>query len=633
MQILPPNIILFGPPGAGKSTQAAVLAKRWSLQAISTGQRLRDTAAAGSELGRELAEVMAAGLLVGDELMNRLLREWLGQVPAEQGVLLDGYPRTVAQAEALAGLLAELNRPLAAVVALSLSDEEAVRRLSGRRICQIPGQPDSIIHISDTAAIDACLAAGGTLVERLDDAPESITQRLAEYNAKTEPLLHFYGSLELLSIIDADGTPDQVAEAILAALPHLDDHIEFAHLNDFPAAGSAAPADSGGRMYGRKLDPTPIGAGLTVRELVDSHFFAYNAARLREACHLLTQKIVKENVTLGVTLSGALTPTGLGYSALVPLVDAGAIDWIVSTGANLYHDLHRSLGFELFNTSPNVDDLSLREQNIIRIYDILFDQEVLLKSDAFLRTVLASEEFQRPMSTAELHYLLGKYVRAREQALNTSYRSLIGAAYEAGVPIYTSSPGDSTIGMNVAAMRLAGGKLAFDVEADVNETTAIVYDAKASGGQSAVLIFGGGSPKNFILQTEPQIQEIMGIPEKGHDYFIQITDARVDTGGLSGATPSEAMTWGKVDPEQLPDTIVCYTDSTIAMPIIAAYVLETAPARPLKRLFDRRAELSAALRESYAKHAPADDIADLPADHHGGTLVGRATPRTEEPQA
>ena len=362
-------------------------------------------------------------------------------------------------------------------------------------------------------------------------------------------------------------------------------------------------------MYGRKLDPQPLGRGTTVRELVDSHFFAYNAARLREACHLLAQRVLRPEVTVGVTLSGALTPTGLGYSSLVPLIDAGFIDWIVSTGANLYHDIHRSLGFELFGTSPLVNDQALRDQHIIRIYDILFDQDVLLKSDAFLRRVLQAPEFQSRLSTAELHYHLGKYVHAREQALHATYRSVLGAAYEAGVPIYTSSPRDSTIGMNVAAMQLGGSALQFDVEADVNETTAIVYGAKRNGGQSAVVIFGGGSPKNFILQTEPQIQEIMGIPEKGHDYFVQFTDARVDTGGLSGATPSEAMTWGKVDPEQLPDTVTCYLDSTVALPLLTVYALGARPPRPPRRLMDRLDELTRQLEAEYASRRRKDDAA------------------------
>lgn len=304
--------------------------------------------------------------------------------------------------------------------------------------------------------------------------------------------------------------------------------------------------------YGVKLDPRPISAGMSVRDLVDHQLYAYNAARLREASQLFARKIAEPDVTIGVTLSGALTPTGLGTAALVPLIRAGLIDWVVSTGANLYHDLHRSLGFELWGTTPFVDDRQLREQKLIRIYDILFDQDVLLESDEFLRQCIRGPEFQRAMSTAELHYLLGRYTQAREKAIQTEYVSILTAAHEAGVPLYTSSPGDSTIGMNVAALALAGNQLRFDVERDVNETTAIVHRAKKSGGKSAVIIFGGGSPKNFILQTEPQLQEIMGISEKGHDYFIQVTDARPDTGGLSGATPSEAVTWAKSTPTNCP---------------------------------------------------------------------------------
>lgn len=353
--------------------------------------------------------------------------------------------------------------------------------------------------------------------------------------------------------------------------------------------------------YGVKLDPTPIVPGLSVKTLVDQHFYSYNAGRLREACQLFARKIAQPDVTIGVTLSGALTPTGLGTAAIVPLIRAGLVDWVVSTGANIYHDMHRSLGFSLYGGSPYTDDVQLREDHIIRIYDILFDQEVLLESDAFLRRCIAEPEFQKPMSTAELHYRLGRYTQARERAIGTNYVSLLTAAYEAGVPVYTSSPGDSTIGMNVAAMALAGNQLRFDVEADVNETTSIVYRAKKHGGKSAVVIFGGGSPKNFILQTEPQLQEIMGIAEKGHDYFIQFTDARPDTGGLSGATPSEAMTWGKVDPEQLPDSIVCYVDSTVVLPLLTGYALESDVNRPFKRLYDQRGDMLAELADDYAQ--------------------------------
>jgi deoxyhypusine synthase len=356
--------------------------------------------------------------------------------------------------------------------------------------------------------------------------------------------------------------------------------------------------------FGLKLAPEPMTGELSVTELVDRYLLSYNAGRLREATQLFARQMLAEDVTVGVSLSGALTPTGLGVAAIVPLIRAGFIDWIVSTGANLYHDLHRSLGFDLHGGSPFVDDVALRAEGVIRIYDITFDADVLYKTDDFVAQVIVSDEFQRQMGTAEFHYLLGKYLRERERLTHMPQPSVLGAAYEAGVPVYTSSPGDSSIGMNVAAQRLRGNRLGFDPETDVNETAAIVYDAKRSGGKSAVLILGGGSPKNFVLQTEPQLQEIMGINEAGHDYFIQITDARPDTGGLSGATPAEAVTWGKIDPTQLPDTVVCYTDSTIALPILTSYALANVAPRTRRRLFDRRTELLDALKAAYLEARP-----------------------------
>jgi len=352
-------------------------------------------------------------------------------------------------------------------------------------------------------------------------------------------------------------------------------------------------------LQGARISPKGIHPGMPVADLVDQAFLAYNAGRLAEGARLLTQKILKPDVTLGVTLTGALTPAGLGGSCLVPLIQAGCIDWMVSTGANLYHDTHFALDLALHRGSPFHSDKDLRDEGVIRIYDILFDYTVLLDTDAFYRELIKAPAFQRPMSTAEFHHLVGEALYLREQALGSG-TSVLSAAFQCGVPIYTSSPGDSSIGMNVAAMALEGNLLSFDVNADVNETTSIVLDAKLRGGKSAVWVLGGGSPKNFILQTEPQIQEVLGIDERGHDYFFQVTDARPDTGGLSGATPSEAVSWGKIDPEQLPDAVVCYTDSTIALPILTAYVLSRTAPRPLKRLFDRRPELMAQLRDQYA---------------------------------
>ena len=357
-----------------------------------------------------------------------------------------------------------------------------------------------------------------------------------------------------------------------------------------------------------RLLPTPIKKNVRVADLIDNAFKAYNGGRLAEACRLLTEKMLPHNGTVGLSLTGALTPAGLGTSALIPLLKAGFVDWLISTGANLYHDLHYGLGMQLFAGSPFLDDVKLREEGVIRIYDVLFDYDVLLDTDAFVREVIQGPEFQRTMGTDEFHHLLGKYVYEREKKLGIKETSMLSAAYQYGVPIFTSSPGDSSIGMNVAAMSLRDSKLQFDCNRDVNQTASIVYNAKSSGLTSSVFILGGGSPKNFMLQTEPQIQEVMGIEERGHDYFLQCTDARPDTGGLSGATPSEAVSWGKVDPDSLPDCVVCYTDSTIALPLITAYVLSKAAPRKPKRLYDKRDAMLEVIRALYLKKGKVEKI-------------------------
>lgn len=354
-------------------------------------------------------------------------------------------------------------------------------------------------------------------------------------------------------------------------------------------------------LSGKKIGPGPIQPDVTLTELIDSVFEAYNAARLREACHLFVQKMLAEDVTVGFSLTGALTPAGLGMSCLVPLIERGFIDWIVSTGANLYHDVHFGLGLSMHRGDPQVSDVRLRQEGVVRIYDIFFDYEVLLSTDRFFRELIRAPEFQKGMSTAEFHYKIGKYVAERERILDTEGKSLLASAYRHQVPVYTSSPGDSSIGMNIAAEALRGNKLLLDVSRDVNETAAIVLAAKRSGGKSAVLILGGGSPKNFILQTEPQIQEVLGIEEKGHDYYLQVTDARPDTGGLSGATPAEAVTWGKVDADGLSDAVVCYLDSTIALPLLTAYALANHPGRPPKNLYERLPGMMQDLEEEAAR--------------------------------
>ncbi len=354
-------------------------------------------------------------------------------------------------------------------------------------------------------------------------------------------------------------------------------------------------------LQGKRIAPMPITKEMTIVQMIENNFQAYNAARLREGAQLFAERMLEDDVTVGLTLTGALTPAGLGISAIIPLLEAGFVDWIITTGANLYHDTHFGLGLTMHRGNHQISDVVLREEGVVRIYDIFFDYEVLLSTDSFFREIIRADEFQHEMSTAEFHYLCGKYVAERESILGLENQSLLAAAYRFGLPVYTSSPGDSSIGMNVAAMELEGSKLRINPSADVNETAAIVLAAKRSGGKSAVFICGGGSPKNFALQTEPQIQEVLGIEEKGHDFFLQLTDARPDSGGLSGATPSEAVSWGKIDPDQLPGTVVCYVDSTIALPLIAAYAFAKRAPRKLKRLYDKREELMDLLKKEYAK--------------------------------
>jgi deoxyhypusine synthase len=358
-------------------------------------------------------------------------------------------------------------------------------------------------------------------------------------------------------------------------------------------------------LSGKRILPKNLTGKEKLADVIDNAFLAYNGARLREACQLFTNRMLDPDVTIGMSLSGALTPAGLGCSSIVPLIKAGFVDWIVSTGAILYHDLHFALNYPVRAGSFKMDDTELRDNDIVRVYDVLLGySDCLMATDEILRGILVQPEFQKEMGTAEMHYLLGKYAAEWERKAGLKDVSVMAAAYRAGVPCYTSSPGDSTIGMNVAGVELRGNKLRLNPSIDVNETTAYVLAAKRGGGRSGVVLWGGGSPKNFMLQTEPQIQEVLRIKEYGQDFFLQVTDARPDTGGLSGATPSEAVSWGKVDPDRLPDAVVCYTDTTIAMPLLTHYALSRHKPRKLRRLYDQRGKMMKALMKEYFTHNP-----------------------------
>jgi deoxyhypusine synthase len=366
--------------------------------------------------------------------------------------------------------------------------------------------------------------------------------------------------------------------------------------------------DKDSYLSGKRVLPAAISKDTDIASIIDN-MDAYNGGRLRAACQLMRDKYSQEDVTIGLSIAGALTPAGLGPSTIIPLMNHGFVDWMVSTGANMYHDMHFALNMPLFRGSHMVDDADLRDKGVTRIYDILFDyQDVLMATDRILRKIMLQPEFQKEMGTREYYHHLGKVLNEYEKKNNLGEVSVLAAAYRNGIPVFTSSPGDSTIGMNVAGLELLAEavglrdhfKLKINPTIDVNDSTAIILNAKKyEKGKTGVLLIGGGSPKNFLLQTEPQIQEVLMIPEAGQDYDINITDARPDTGGLSGAPPGEAVTWGKIDPTRLEETVTAYIDVTVAFPLLVAYIRQTTNPKKLKRLYDRGDELRKKLIESY----------------------------------
>ena len=361
----------------------------------------------------------------------------------------------------------------------------------------------------------------------------------------------------------------------------------------------------------RYLDGEPIRyyrpqGSPAVRQLIDRGFQAFNAGRLSEACRIFTGKMLDpaNETTIGLTVAGAMTPAGLG-GCFIELMERGLVDFVISTGANLYHDLHYAMNFTLHRGSPFLDDVKLFESGVIRIYDILFPSTVLLETDAYIRDFLVRSGVTGPMSSAEFHERLGRDLMERFPGCEE--HSVVARAAAVGVPIYTSSPGDSSIGMNLAYHALMNGSTCMiDPNRDVNEVCAIILAARQNG----CVILGGGSPKNFYLQGQPTLWEVYGIPKGGNDYFIQMTTDQVVWGGLSGATPAEAVSWGKVNPGVLPDTVVAYCDSTVAFPLFCEYVVGSERGRrPRKALLQRRTELVADLQRQ-ATAAKTDRDAD-----------------------
>src|SRR5512142_928110 len=372
------------------------------------------------------------------------------------------------------------------------------------------------------------------------------------------------------------------------------------------------------------VEPMRLARGMSVVDLVDVYrrAGAFNGGRLAEGCDLFG-RMIDADATIALTVTGAMAPAGLG-GAIQAMIEAGFVDLVVSTGANLYHDMHFALELPVVQGHFAVDDRELYRAGIERIYDVFITEDSLLDTDAFVREALerAPEALRGRTSTARLHHYLGHLVL---QESPRPERSWVATAARYDVPVFTSSPGDSSIGMNVAAMKLRGGATTIDPDLDVLESTAIVYDADVNG----VVIVGGGSPKNFYLQTQPTLWQILDLNRGGHEYVLQVSTDSPQWGGLSGATPSEAISWGKVQANMLKNHVVVYSDATVAAPLIFAYALSTRKKRKPKRLFKRLPELYEALRKAHVKRHPGSNaMPELKEEAKTKTVgPGRAVPR------
>jgi len=335
----------------------------------------------------------------------------------------------------------------------------------------------------------------------------------------------------------------------------------------------------------------------TIQDLITyySNSGAYNGGRLSEACEIY-EKMIDEDVIICLTLSGALTPTGIG-GQINQLIKNGLVDFIISTGANLYHDIHFALDLPVYQGDFRVNDVELLKEKIVRIYDIFLPEETLLKTDDFIRNSIKDFTPNVPISTAHLHNYIGKTIL--EKGKNPEF-SILAFAAKYDIPIFSPSPGDSSIGMNLALLKMSNNNVVIDTDLDILESTAIVFNSEKTGAVE----LGGGAPKNFYMQTQPMLSQIMELDKGGHNYIIQITADAPHWGGLSGATPSEAISWRKIKPNNLKNDVVVYCDVTVAAPLLFSYILSKKLKRKGKHLYSKRKDFLNKLEASYNNRWP-----------------------------
>jgi deoxyhypusine synthase len=346
-------------------------------------------------------------------------------------------------------------------------------------------------------------------------------------------------------------------------------------------------------FHGKDIPHINLSPKMTIQELVDVfERSGYNGRQLGEAAKLFA-RMVEEDATICLTVSGALTPVGFG-GIIKSLIENGFVDWIITTGANVYHEDHFASGLPIKQGHFEVDDMVLYKKEIVRIRDVYIKfAETLEAEDHIIQKMFKDQLIDKPFTTAEFCNVLG---RISNDKAKYPEKSFLVSAYKYDVPVYISTLKDSSLALDLGVHRLQNKVYSLDFVREILEQAAIVYNSKKSG----IVELGGGVPKNTAQQTGPMLDQILGNNDGGQDYIIQITDARPDTGGLSGATLQEGKSWGKVQ-DSHEGLVTVYTDSTIAFPILAAYVLATQKPRKPKRIYKNLNKYYTTLQNEYLR--------------------------------
>jgi deoxyhypusine synthase len=325
----------------------------------------------------------------------------------------------------------------------------------------------------------------------------------------------------------------------------------------------------------------------TLDELFLNCLPAFGGAYLRRIYQIL-DRAVGMGCPLTLAVSGPVTVSGQHHAWLIPLLETGWVAYLSTTDAVCYHDGHRSLDAyksgPIHEVSINSDDAALRDEGTIRVADMAFDEGVLLDQDRYISAMLARPEFQHKMTGTELRYLLGKYYAAQEER-NGVTAGLLATCFQRAIPVFVGAPADGSVFLNsmkLWAMRQAGliPEYAFDLDlhAEVFEACAYhrwgLFDHPVHA--LATVILGGGVPKNYNLQPEPALGQVLGLPDvRGYHFDVQIVTAPVTDGSLSSCPPAEAVTWGKVDKDTYRQTTESMqSDYSIVMPFLVKALLD-----------------------------------------------------------